>query len=116
MPSSIGRGSVLFALLALGCDPSPVPTPSPVALAPLTGQVDTILSLAKGLPFGAAVSSRGLAYVTLHGSMNALSSWDFGRRRFVPSAVITGQVPTNVAFEPSGRFAYVASQIGRAHV
>lgn len=110
MPSSIGRVSVLFALLALGCDPSPVPTPSPVALAPLTGQVDTILSLAKGLPFGAAVSSRGLAYVTLHGSMNALSSWDFGSRRFVPSAVITGQVPTNVAFEPSGRFAYVASQ------
>lgn len=101
---------MLVALLALGCDARPVPTPSPVAVAPLTGQVDTILHLPEGRPYGAAASSRGLAYVTLHGSMNALSSWDFGTRRFAASAVTTGWEPTNVAFEPSGQFAYVASQ------
>lgn len=110
MPSHIRRSSALLAVLVLGCDQAAVRPPSPVAIAPLTGQVDTILHLTKGKPFGAAASSRGLAYVTLHGSMNALSSWDFGSRRFAATAVVTGREPTNVTFEPSGHFAYVASQ------
>lgn len=110
MPSHTSRASTLLAVLLLGCDRPAVQTPSPLGIAPLAGQVDTILHLPKGKPFGAAASSRGLAYVTLHGSMNALSSWDFASRRFAPIAVITGKEPTNVAFEPSGHFAYVASQ------
>lgn len=110
MPSYIGRLSVPLALLALGCEHAPASSPSPVALGPLTGQIDTILRVPKGGPFGAAASSRGIAYITVHGEVHALASWDFGTRRFDPDAAPIGFEPTNVAFDPSGRYAFVASQ------
>lgn len=77
---------------------------------PLVGAVDTVIAVPMGRPFGAAVSDRGLAYVTLHSSVGALASWDFGERTAAPLAVLTGAEPTNVAFAPGGRIAYVASQ------
>jgi YVTN family beta-propeller protein len=73
--------------------------------------VDTIAKVERGSPFGAAVSRDGLALVTLHGQTAALAAWTFGTRAFRPAAFPTGQEPTNVAFSPDGRTAYVASQL-----
>lgn len=78
--------------------------------AGLQGVIDTIILVSAGSPFGAAVSTRGMAYVTLHSGVAALASWDFKERRAVEHAVLTGVEPTNVAFDPEGTHAFVACQ------
>lgn len=79
-------------------------------VAGLRGIVDTIISISAGSPFGAAASTRGVAFVTLHNGVSALASWDFKARRAVEHAVPTGVEPTNVAFDPGGSHAFVACQ------
>ena len=110
MPSQLGRWSPLGGLLVLACVLPGTSVTAPRAPGALLGVVDTILPVAKGRPYGAAASTRGQAYVTVHGAWNGLASWDFGRRRFDANAISTGRAPTNVAFDPAGRHAYVASQ------
>lgn len=105
---------VAAALAGAGCAPAPARAPGPVARTALSGALDTVITIAGGAPFGAAVSSRGLAYVTVHGSARELASWDFASRRAVPQAARTGAEPTNVAFSPEGRTAFVASQLSAA--
>ncbi|HVX89796.1 MAG TPA: YncE family protein [Gemmatimonadales bacterium] len=108
MPSTIRS---TFALLGtLGCAIAPN-GPSPASPRTLLGEVDTIAEVDRGSPYGAAVSRDGLALVTLHGQTAALAAWTFGKREFRPTAFPTGQEPTNVAFSPDGRTAYVASQL-----
>lgn len=106
--------ALLAVLLGMGCAPSRAPGPAPAPAGALAGRVDTIIPFTRGAPFGAAASSRGLAYVTVHGGVSALGSWDFGSRRAVQFAAATGREPTNVAFSPDGNTAYVASQYASA--
>ena len=114
-PRSFRRpAALLAATVALGCAPAPAAGPVPVGIGRLEGVVDTIISVPRGAPYGAAASSRGLAYVTVHGAVSALSSWDFASRRAVRYAAQTGYEPTNVAFSPDGATAYVASQMASA--
>jgi len=63
------------------------------------------------LPFGAAVNKEGVAYITLHGDVDALVRWDFRTRTFADGVTATGDEPTNVSFSPDGATAYVASQL-----
>jgi YVTN family beta-propeller protein len=63
------------------------------------------------LPFGLGVSHEGVAYVTLHGDVDALVRWDFRTREFWDGVTLTGDEPTNVSFSPDGARAYVAAQL-----
>jgi len=62
------------------------------------------------LPYGVAVNKDGVAYITLHGDVDALVRWDFKTRAFADGVTYTGDEPTNVSFSPDGATAYVASQ------
>lgn len=62
------------------------------------------------LPFGANVNKDGVAYITLHGDVDAIVRWDFRTREFKDGVTFTGDEPTNVSFSPDGATAYVASQ------
>lgn len=105
------RAALITAVGILGCARAPATAPTPLRLGSLAGEVDTIIPFTRGAPYGAAASSRGLAYVTVHGAVSALGSWDFAARRAVRFAAKTGYEPTNVAFSPDGGMAYVASQM-----
>ena len=63
------------------------------------------------LPFGANVNKDGVAYVTLHGDLDAIVRWDFRTREFKDGVTLTGDEPTNVSFSADGATAYVASQL-----
>lgn len=77
----------------------------------LTGVLDTAVTVASGQPYGTGASVGGIAYVTLHGSTDALGKWDFAARTYQDAAIAVGDEPTNVAFAPNGATAYVASQL-----
>ncbi|HVX89924.1 MAG TPA: YncE family protein, partial [Gemmatimonadales bacterium] len=64
-------------------------------------------------PFGAAVNRDGVAYLTLHGDIDAIVRWDFEARTFKDGVTFTGNEPTNVSFSPDGKTAYVASQLSQ---
>jgi DNA-binding beta-propeller fold protein YncE len=64
-------------------------------------------------PFGAAVNRDGIAYLTLHGDIDAIVRWDFEARTFKDGVTFTGDEPTNVSFSPDGKTAYVASQLSQ---
>lgn len=99
------------AVAAVGCAGGPAAPPvAPPGPRALFGVVDTIVSAPTGLPYGAA-AARGIAYITLHGPVSALSIWDFRTRTYRHAAIPTGVAPTNVAFSPDGRTAFVASQL-----
>lgn len=101
----------LGAVLAFtACTPtSSIPAPHPAGPHQLAAEVDTILIAPTGRPYGAAAAG-GIAYITLHGPVSALSVWDFRTRTYRHAAIPTGEAPTNVAFSPDGRSAFVASQ------
>ena len=77
----------------------------------LAGTLDTAVAVAEGAPYGAGASLGGIAYITLHGSTDALGKWDFAARTYQNAAVVVGDEPTNVVFAPNGATAYVASQL-----
>jgi DNA-binding beta-propeller fold protein YncE len=106
------RSVLPIALLAIvGCGATRMPATHPLAgPRTLAGEIDTILTAPMGSPYGVA-AARGIAYVTLHGDTSALSIWDFRDRSYRHAVIPTGFAPTNVAFSPNGRSAYVASQL-----
>ena len=64
-----------------------------------------------GQPYGAAISSTGVAYVTL-GSAAQLARTNLPSQAFAP-AVAVGSVPTAVAFNSGGTIAYVTNQLSQ---
>src|SRR6266581_3037021 len=80
--------------------------------AQLTVRDTTILgervSLSGG-PYGAAISSTGVAYVTM-GQSTQLARTNLPSHAFAP-AVSVGHVPTQVAFNSTGTRAYVTNQL-----
>jgi len=64
-----------------------------------------------GQPYGAAISSTGVAYVTL-GSAAQLARTNLPSQAFA-SAVAVGSVPTAVAFNSTGTIAYVTNQFSQ---
>jgi YVTN family beta-propeller protein len=62
-----------------------------------------------GKPYGAAISSTGVAYVTL-GSIATLARTDLPSEAFAP-AVGVGTAPSEVAFTANGSIAYVTNQL-----
>ena len=64
-----------------------------------------------GQPYGAVISSTGVAYVTL-GSAAQLARTNLPSQAFAP-AVAVGSVPTAVAFNSGGTIAYVANQLSQ---
>lgn len=66
------------------------------------------------LPYGANVNRDGVAYVTLHGDIDAIVRWGFRTREFSDGVTLTGDEPTNVSFSPDGATAYVASQMSHS--
>ena len=61
-----------------------------------------------GQPYGAAISSTGVAYVTL-GSAASLARTNLPSQAFAPTVTV-GSVPTEVAFNSAGTVAYVTNQ------
>jgi len=64
-----------------------------------------------GKPYGAAISSAGVAYVTL-GSIATLARTDLPSEAFAP-AVGVGAAPSEVAFTADGSIAYVTNQLSQ---
>jgi len=80
--------------------------------ANLTVRDTTILGnrvVLNGQPYGAAISSTGVAYVTL-GSSSQLARTDLPSQAFAP-AVAVGTAPSEVAFISTGTTAYVTNQL-----
>lgn len=110
-------GMVLLGTLAAcgggggGGDGCPADEVSVACPRTLAGTLDTAITVsAAGDPYGAAVSVNGIAYVTLHGTKDALGKYDFATGIYVDTAITVGDEPLSVAFSPNGETAYVASQ------
>ena len=110
-PSEDGDGTLEHPRTLLGILDTTVSAHG-AALAPraVSGSSD---SGSAGLPFGAAVNRDGIAYVTLHGDVDAIVRWDFSTHTFADGVTLTGDEPTNVSFSPDGATAYVASQLSQ---
>lgn len=103
------RFTPLVAFLALACSENAT---GPSLSRSLGDDDDTMALARRGSPFGLAVSHQDIVYVTLaHG--RALARLDLPGRDF--SAIIpVGEVPTAVAFDPTGATAYVTNQFSRS--
>ena len=89
------------------------------SLGPLTDQVTVSVYDANlaghvrlgGAPYGAAISSSGVAYITLP-TASALARADLPSRVWT-HAVTVGTIPTEVAFNSTGTLAYVTNQFNQ---
>jgi YVTN family beta-propeller protein len=91
---------LLTLLMSLSCSSSSGPTNQPV----LGDRVNLV-----GQPYGAAISSTGVAYITL-GSAAKLARANLPSEAFVP-AVNVGSAPSEVAFNSTSSLAYVTNQL-----
>jgi len=91
----------LTLLLSLGCGSST----EPHGPQPILGDRVTLT----GQPYGAAISSTGVAYITL-GSAAQLARTDLPSQVFAP-AVSVGTAPSELAFNSTGTIAYVTNQL-----
>jgi len=118
-PAEIPSGLIAVALVC-GCaadrrstsreDAASVePMPGYVAHSPRTHPAGMIASTlrSRGRPFGIAVSTTGVVYCTL---LDAASLVRTTLQADSLTAVPVDQVPTDVAFSPDGRWAYVTNQ------
>jgi DNA-binding beta-propeller fold protein YncE len=109
--------TLLAGIVSVGCkDDQHSGEPSDLGDPTWTGHVviDTAVVL-DNTPFGVAVSTAGVAYVTRLGNAS-IARLSPTTGELVEDSIAVGSVPTGIAFAPNGAKAYVASQGGTLDV